>query len=66
MSSTTSLTRQFDTVVTPAPTKICWRIFVLMLMLIAINDIDRASISDPHAGDFEGVRSRPQDGGIYP
>ena len=45
MSSTTSLTRQFDTVVTPAPTKIRWRIFVLMLMLIAINYIDRASIS---------------------
>ena len=45
LSSTTSLTRQFDTVVTPAPTKVRWRIFVLMLMLIAINYIDRASIS---------------------
>ena len=45
MSSTMSPTRPFDAAVAPAPTKVRWRIFLLMLMLIAINYIDRASIS---------------------
>jgi ACS family D-galactonate transporter-like MFS transporter len=45
MSSTTSTTRHIDAVDAPAPTNVRWRIFLLMLMLIAINYIDRASIS---------------------
>ena len=45
MSSTTSPTRPFDAAVALAPTNVRWRIFLLMLMLIAINYIDRASIS---------------------
>ena len=43
---TTGSTRPFDEAAThAAPTKVRWRIFLLMLMLIAINYIDRASIS---------------------
>ena len=45
MSSTMSPTRPFDAAVALAPTKVRWRIFCLMLMLIAVNYIDRASIS---------------------
>src|SRR3984957_12565360 len=45
MSSTINPTRPFDAAVAHAPTKVRWRIFLLMLMLIAINYIDRASIS---------------------
>ena len=59
MSSTTSLTGQFDAVVTPAATKVRWRIFVLMLMLIAINYIDRASISVAMPVISKEFRSRP-------
>jgi MFS transporter, ACS family, D-galactonate transporter len=42
---TTSTTRHIDAVDASAPTNVRWRIFLLMLMLIAINYIDRASIS---------------------
>src|SRR6516164_9382845 len=38
-------TRPIDAVDALAPTNVRWRIFLLMLMLIAINYVDRASIS---------------------
>lgn len=38
-------TRPVDAVGALAPTQVRWRIFLLMLMLITINYIDRASIS---------------------
>jgi MFS transporter, ACS family, D-galactonate transporter len=40
---TTNATQRFDE--EDAPTNVRWRIFLLMLMLIAINYVDRASIS---------------------
>ena len=42
---TTTSTRQFNALDASPPTNVRWRIFLLMLMLIAINYIDRASIS---------------------
>ena len=44
-AATTTSTRAIDAVNARGPTKVRWRIFLLMLMLIAINYIDRASIS---------------------
>ena len=41
----TTSSRSLDAVRASSPTKVRWRIFLLMLMLIAINYIDRASIS---------------------
>ena len=38
-------TRPLDAVDAPAPTNVRWRIFLLMLLLISINYIDRASLS---------------------
>ena len=43
-----------------APTRVRWRIFLLMLMLIAINYIDRASISVAMPVISQGIRSRPR------
>jgi MFS transporter, ACS family, D-galactonate transporter len=40
-----SYTRQDATIDAATPTNVRWRIFLLMLMLIAINYVDRASIS---------------------
>ena len=42
---TTNSTRPMDVTVASTPTNVRWRIFLLMLMLIAINYVDRASIS---------------------
>ena len=41
----TTSSRSLDAVRASSPTNVRWRIFLLMLMLIAINYIDRASIS---------------------
>jgi ACS family D-galactonate transporter-like MFS transporter len=41
----TTSTRPIDAVNAQAPTNVRWRIFLLMLMLVTINYIDRASIS---------------------
>jgi MFS transporter, ACS family, D-galactonate transporter len=43
--TTKSSTRPFEAVSAVAPTNVRWRIFLLMLMLISINYVDRASIS---------------------
>ena len=42
---TTASTRPLNAVQSLAPTNVRWRIFLLMLMLISINYVDRASIS---------------------
>jgi len=42
--STESSAPPFEAVDAVAPTNVRWRIFLLMLMLIAINYVDRASI----------------------
>ena len=42
---TTNSTSDLTAIDTSAPTNVRWRIFMLMLMLIAINYVDRASIS---------------------
>jgi len=44
-ATTTTSTRPIDAVGAGAPTNVRWRIFLLMLMLITINYVDRASIS---------------------
>ena len=40
-----SSARPFEAIDAAAPTNVRWRIFLLMLMLISINYVDRASIS---------------------
>jgi len=45
MLMTTNSTHPIDATVASTPTNVRWRIFLLMLMLIAINYVDRASIS---------------------